>query len=595
MPMTRRLDAGEVLERREAGDHAGVGRAGHGADDDRVEVHAEGLLLLGQLEGVVGEPDTAEGVLARAGRDRVRRATALLDLAQGVLPRVTDADVEAVRVEARVGAHHPREQDVADLVVDRVVPRHPLLLHETALQAEVGGDRGDLAGVVRLVAADGDEGVGAAGEHVGDDVLELADLVAAEREATVDVLTLGPHLGTAEVVAQPAQVLQRAGAEGELVPGDVVQAHGAGSTTDNPDAVRGVRGPVLCPVTTELPPGLTARPFTLDDLDAAFAVYSAAELEDSGRLALEPEDIAGDWARPSFDLAADSIGVFDGDRLVGAAEVTRGGARAEGAVLPGERGRGIGSWLAAWTEQRATSLRVVAGRPGDPGRVAPPAPPDSVVATPWATRRGCSSCPRVATVPQRPLPAGYTLATADTDRRVSRRPTSVIQDAFDEWEGRVRESFEDWARDDGASARRPAVAAARRRARRGRRGCVVHDPGQPGLRGTCTSWPSSAPHRGQGLAQALLADAFGRARERGATRSELSTDSRTGALDLYLKVGMEVTQVWTHLVTDAAPLTDRPVRRRGCARARRTGRGRRRSRCPARRPRRRTWRGPPGW
>ena len=57
-------------------------------------------------------------------------------------------------------------------------------------------------------------------------------------------------------------------------------------------------------------------------------------------------------------------------------------------------------------------------------------------------------------------------------------------------------------------------------------------------------------HRGKGLAQALLADAFGRARERGATRSELSTDSRTGALDLYLKVGMEVTQVWTHLVTD---------------------------------------------
>ena len=57
-------------------------------------------------------------------------------------------------------------------------------------------------------------------------------------------------------------------------------------------------------------------------------------------------------------------------------------------------------------------------------------------------------------------------------------------------------------------------------------------------------------HRGKGLAQALLSDAFGRAREHGATRSELSTDSRTGALDLYLKLGMEVTQVWTHLVTD---------------------------------------------
>ena len=39
-------------------------------------------------------------------------------------------------------------------------------------------------------------------------------------------------------------------------------------------------------------------------------------------------------------------------------------------------------------------------------------------------------------------------------------------------------------------------------------------------------------------------------REEGATHSELSTDSRTGALDLYRKVGMEVTQTWTHLVMD---------------------------------------------
>ena len=32
----------------------------------------------------------------------------------------------------------------------------------------------------------------------------------------------------------------------------------------------------------------------------------------------------------------------------------------------------------------------------------------------------------------------------------------------------------------------------------------------------------------------------------GATRSELSTDSRTGALGLYERVGMEVTSTWVH-------------------------------------------------
>jgi GNAT superfamily N-acetyltransferase len=299
-------------------------------------------------------------------------------------------------------------------------------------------------------------------------------------------------------------------------------------------------------VTTELPPGLTARPFTLDDLDAAFAVYSAAELEDSGHLALEPEDIAGDWARPSFDLATDSIGVFDGDRLVGAAEVTTGGRRAEGAVLPGERGRGIGSWLAAWTEERATAL--------GSSRVGQVAPDDSLPQrllrargytlghTSWVLE-----LPEGREVPQRPLPAGYTLATGDTAAREDAAYV-VIQDAFDEWEGRVRSTFEDWA---ATTVRRPGAQPWQLRV-------VEHDGVVVGASFTILDSQGvgyvhqlavERTHRGKGLAQALLADAFGRARERGATRSELSTDSRTGALDLYLRVGMEVSQVWTHLVT----------------------------------------------
>jgi ribosomal protein S18 acetylase RimI-like enzyme len=59
-------------------------------------------------------------------------------------------------------------------------------------------------------------------------------------------------------------------------------------------------------------------------------------------------------------------------------------------------------------------------------------------------------------------------------------------------------------------------------------------------------------HRHQGLGQALLADVFSEARAHGATKSELSTDSRTGALDLYEKVGMEVTSVWVNRAIDLA-------------------------------------------
>ena len=86
---------GLLLQGREAGDHARVRGPGHRADDDRVEEDAELLLLLGDLEGPVGETEPSERVLGSAGRDAVRRSAGLLDLTQRVLPRAADADVEA--------------------------------------------------------------------------------------------------------------------------------------------------------------------------------------------------------------------------------------------------------------------------------------------------------------------------------------------------------------------------------------------------------------------------------------------------------------------------------------------------------------------
>ena len=219
------LDAGQLLEGGKPGDHPGVRRARHGADDDGVEEDPEGLLLLGDLERPVGEPQSAVLVLGGSGRDRIGGAAGLLDFAQGVFPRVADTDVEAGGVEATVRAHHPGEQDVADLVVHRVLPRDPLLLHETALHAQVGGDRGHLAGVVGLIAADRDQGVGPRGDGVRDDVLHLADLVTAIGQAGGDVLALGPDLGAAQVLGEAPQVVDRARSEGQWVAVELVQLH----------------------------------------------------------------------------------------------------------------------------------------------------------------------------------------------------------------------------------------------------------------------------------------------------------------------------------------------------------------------------------
>ena len=133
-------------------------------------------------------------------------------------------------VEPHVRAHDPREEDVADLVVDGVGPLDPVLLHEDAAEAEPRGDGRDLAGVVRLHAADRDERVAALRECVGGEVLELAHLVAAVGQARVAVLALGPDLDrAAEVLAQPLQPVDRRRAEEERHAREAVQTMAAQS------------------------------------------------------------------------------------------------------------------------------------------------------------------------------------------------------------------------------------------------------------------------------------------------------------------------------------------------------------------------------
>lgn len=300
----------------------------------------------------------------------------------------------------------------------------------------------------------------------------------------------------------------------------------------------------------DLPPGLTARPLALDDLDEAYAVYAEDELEDAGVLAIEKEDIEGDWARPSFTMASDTIGLFDGGRLVGAAEVTREGRSAEGAVLPAARGRGLGSRLCSWAEATAE-------RKGAP--VVGQNAPEGSTADRFLAQRGYRlahtawvlELPEGRTVPDRGIPAGYAIVTVDGDL-LEREAHRVVQSAFGEWEGRQEESFEDWA---ATTVRRPGTQPWQLR-------LVVTGPGADEVVGVCFTildgtgcgyvhqLAVAREHRARGLAQALLADGFRRAREHGAARSELSTDSRTGALDLYRKVGMEVTQTWAHRAID---------------------------------------------
>lgn len=296
-----------------------------------------------------------------------------------------------------------------------------------------------------------------------------------------------------------------------------------------------------------LPEGLTTRPLQKSDAGAVHRLMVAQELEDTGQVAIEEADIVADWAKPSHDLEARSVGVWDADTLVAYAELM-GADRADTAVLPSHRGRGIGTWLAHWLQDRGRSLgSTVVGMPMPQGSAG-----DRLMEqlgfhvrwTSWVLR-----LPEGATIPERDLPDGYAIRTARPD---DLRPAhDVLEDAFLEWSVREREPYDDF---EAATLGRPGfepwnlrVAVDGRDEVVGVSLVLVSDDG-------ATAYVSRLAvrrdQRNRGIAQALLVDSFARGREHGTRTCELSTDSRTGALPMYERVGMVVDHVWVNRAMD---------------------------------------------
>jgi mycothiol synthase len=294
----------------------------------------------------------------------------------------------------------------------------------------------------------------------------------------------------------------------------------------------------------KLPDGYAERPLVPSDAAAVTSVIAAQELEDVGEVVIEEADIVAEWQRPSYDVSASSVGVLDPDgRLVAYAEVT-GGDRGDAAVLPDHRGLGVGSELARWMQECAREqgssvigMPVPQGSPGD--RLL------EQLAYHIRWNSWVLELPEGATVPERPLPEGYSVgeaASADYEAF-----WGVTEDAFLEWSVRERQSFEDW---EAEIPKRPGFEPWQLRVVVDAGGEVVATAAlqmtADGSEGFIARLATRKDQRGRGLAQALLVDAFAASRAHGATKSSLSTDSRTGALGLYEKVGMVVTSTWVN-------------------------------------------------
>ena len=281
---------------------------------------------------------------------------------------------------------------------------------------------------------------------------------------------------------------------------------------------------------------LTAGPMSLDDVDSLLELFHTSDRRFFGEPLMDAEDLHSELADPELDLAHDTLALrtADGTLVAGAYVTSRGHVDAqfaEGWDRPELRER-----LVNFSEQR--------GRERGLDEVFQFVPEADEAGAAWLVDRGyvldhTSWILRLdaeTPIRGRRLPQGYEVrpfAAADAEAAYA-----VIRDAFAEWDSEPERSFASWS---AGTLGRPNVDPSAFRVAT-YAGAVV---------GACTVFDSAEEawvaqlavareHRGRGVAQQMLADAYAAARERGLPHAGLSTDTRTGALDLYRRLGMRV-------------------------------------------------------
>jgi mycothiol synthase len=292
--------------------------------------------------------------------------------------------------------------------------------------------------------------------------------------------------------------------------------------------------------------GLTTRPLTRDDARAVLDIVAACEVAEFGEVFIEIEDVWSDWDRPGYDLAEESLGVVEGDKLIAVTEVFKG-RRAEVNVHPDHQGRGIGTALMRWTWNQAA-------RHGS-ALVGETVSDNNQAAIDLFRAHGYEELWHSWVLE---LPAGAPIVAAEPPPGVRLRPMRlgqdeqaayrVIEDAFSEWPNRDPSSYEDWAPGVvGRGGFEPwHLLLATRMGSDGEEVVGACHLVMSGDEGWVNQLAVRRDQRRRGLGRALLASSFAAARERGATRFGLSTDSRTGALGVYERVGMSARLTYTH-------------------------------------------------
>jgi mycothiol synthase len=289
---------------------------------------------------------------------------------------------------------------------------------------------------------------------------------------------------------------------------------------------------------TDTPPGYTVRPHRPADVDAVTELIAAVELDVLGEELVTRADMTALWGADDFDPARHGVGMFRDDKLVAASQIYD--RKAEVNVHPSATGQGLGSWLRAWSERRAGELGLdaIGQTVPDHNHAAVRLLLDAgyqVRHTSWVLR-----------IEHRERPADPSPPEGVRIRHFrpgdEQAAYQVIENAFNEWAGRTPSTFARWRADsiDRDDFVAEDFLLAERQTERGGEivgaAFLLDDRDEMWVHQLAVA----REHRGQGIARALLQETFRRSYERGHTKSGLSTDSRTGALSLYEKIGMAV-------------------------------------------------------
>jgi mycothiol synthase len=325
-----------------------------------------------------------------------------------------------------------------------------------------------------------------------------------------------------------------------------------------------------------LPEGYTARPATMDDLEAAVAVMNACSLAMIGREEHKLDVIRREWQTPGWVIETDTMLVLAPDGVIVGYEEVWNGMNPKvrpfiwGRVHPDHANQGIGTYLIQWAEARLRSDIDQA-----------PAGAQVLMQTGF-DRRDKAAHALVTALGFEPIryfwrmevehdgppaeaqwPDGITVRTiqpGEDERKAYRVARTAFRDHWGHLDMPFEEVYALW------ESRFINVDDYDRTLR-----FLALDGGQiigtsfcipKPFDGTDAGWITTLgvlrEYRGRGIAKALLLHSFGEFYRRGQKRVGLGVDAEnpTGATKLYERVGMRVTREFANYGKELRPGAD---------------------------------------